>query len=384
MGNTTVTREKKATQVTPARQLSSLGRTASPPAFSLTAAPNPLQLQKAPSQEKTEPQEEGFRYKAAKILSAELVKKREQKLFAALRADKKYNELMNSPGNEAQKRQVYAIIANIIRIKREGADDRLYEVFKNQFAAAFRSKQALPEKKEVKAPEKNSAEESPGKEPGKSPGTPEKAKPSGPKLPRRYTKMTRDSFHNGKPYQFEYEVDRSNIRAMHLKMKVALEGGKAEVAKIKSQGKAIQDIYAQTKGITLELVFVPAGTPGALQVNAFKSRKNPDGTEVRERINADNWGIDPKVNAHELGHPLGLRDRYDHVFAGSRTDFNFDLRLYYLHKAVTDNKYSTTPGLMRYLTESTRLLPEEVCTITNIRGKEAFDYCVDEHKDLNK
>lgn len=383
MSKTAVAREKEASQVMPLSQHTAIGRTATPPAFALTADPNPVQLQKKPSQEK--PVDRSNRYEAAKVLSAELVKQREQKLFAALRADQKYNELMNSPGNEALKKQVYVIIANIVRIKREGVDDRLYNLFKDQFAAAFRSKQALPAKEEVKAPE-----ESPSKDPstpGPSGSASAKATPpaaSAASKPRKYTKVTKSSVHDDKPYEFEYEVDRSNIRAMHLRVKVALKGGKGEIAKIKSQAKAIQDIYAQTKGISLELVFVPAGTKGALQVNAFKSRKNPDGTEVRERINADNWGIDPKVNAHELGHPLGLRDRYDHVFSGSRPDFKFNDRIYYLHKAVTDNQYSTDPGLMRYLSESTRLLPEEVCTITDIKGKAAFDYCVKEQKDVNK
>ena len=357
-----------------------MGRSATPPTFSLTANSHPLQRQKAPKEE------EGSRYQAAKVLSAEVVKERERKLFAALRADQKYNQLMNSPGNELQKKQVYSIIAHIVRIKRVGADDRLYEIFKDQFAAAFRSKEALPKKEEVKAPEEDSKDKSPGTPESKGAGSsaPKKTAPPAPTGPRKYTKVTRQTIHDGKPYQFQYEVDRSNIRAMHLRIKVALKGGKAEIAKIKSQAKAMQDIYAQTKGITLELVFVPAGTKGALQVNAFKSRKNPDGSEVRERINADNWGIDPKVNAHELGHPLGLRDRYDHVFSGSRPDFNFDLRLHYLNKAVTDNQYSTSPGLMRYLDESTRLLPKEVCKITDIKGQAAFDYCVKTQQDLNK
>lgn len=376
MSKTAVTRERQANHAMPTGQENTIGRSASPPPFALTADPKPVQLQKAPSQE------DGNRYQAAKILSAELVKKRQQKLFAALRADKKYNQLMNSPGNEIQKKQIYAIIANIVSIKREGADDRLYELFKNQFAAAFRSKQALPKKEKIEGPDKTPSKDPSTGEP--STDNPKKQTPAAAKKPRHYTKITKDTVHNGKSYNFDYEVDRSNVQDMHLKMKVALVGGKAEIAKIKSQAKAIQDIYAKTKGITLELVFVPAGTPGALQVNAYQTEKNKDGTEVRARISADNWGIDPKVNAHELGHPLGLRDRYDHVFAGSRPDFTFDHRIHYLHKAVTDFNYSTTPGLMRYLNESTRLLPEEVCTITDMKGEAAFDHCVKEQKGLNK
>lgn len=382
MGKTTLEKDKEKSPASRLDSPNASGRSMAPPPLNLTASPQPVQMAQNEDiyEDLTDTVLPNRRYQPGKNLPADLISQRTAELTAALNAEPKFAQVMKDPKEKDNQDKIKVITSQIINIKKIGWDDALFNEYKNEFASAFRTQQSLPASVPATPPANAGGATVPGGgQQGTAKGSP--ATGQGTAKSRHFETVIRPAHFENRPYFFKYKVDRSDPTDIHLKVKVGLIGDPADIKAIKAQEKEIEKIFSTTKGVTLDLEFIKPVSQGELVVSAHKSIMR-NGVKVRERIHSGNWGPNADVNAHELGHPLGLDDRYDHVGSGSRLDFQFNDRIFFLHKAVTDFNYDPSPGLMRDLWESQELLPEEVCKISGHDQTGKMDKCVDDRKKM--
>ena len=181
--------------------------------------------------------------------------------------------------------------------------------------------------------------------------------------------ITKRKGENGKIFT----VDRSDPRNILVKMKVKLNGPKADVKSIKSLEDAVErSVSMSTKGYHLDIEFV--------------DKKGADVFEFTVKFcewpNSGNWASSPIVLSHEAHHALGLGDRYDYIESHSDNEgMSVPTRLIWFVEQMKKTKNPRDP-FSKMDKESNPLLAEDVCSVAFDAGTER-DKCIAARKDLD-
>ncbi len=154
-----------------------------------------------------------------------------------------------------------------------------------------------------------------------------------------------------------YEVDASDPKNIHVRITIKLkaartgERGKLDEFLIKSQENAIERMAAETEGFTLDVVFVDSNYSG--------NNANEVKIDFRKAVDAGNFGGRTASLLHELGHHMGLEDRYNYFVHHENTGMTRKDRLYWYNEQI-DRTYSKRRGVMNDSQKNTKFLPSEL------------------------
>jgi hypothetical protein len=159
-----------------------------------------------------------------------------------------------------------------------------------------------------------------------------------------------------------YQVDRSDVNNVVVKMKVHVTGNATDVANTKALEDDIEK-KAATHGYTLDIEFVNHDGPDVFTVGA-----NP-----AEWTTAGNWVGSTFDIAHEAHHLLGLDDRYDYIEShAGNADMKMEDRLHWFNVQI--KKPYDANGQYSIMGDGSKPLHDDVCKVAQVPDEKA---CVD-------
>ena len=159
-----------------------------------------------------------------------------------------------------------------------------------------------------------------------------------------------------------YQVDRSDLNNVVVKMKVHVTGAAKDVANTKALEDDIEK-KAATHGYTLDIEFVNHDGADVFTVGA-----NP-----AEWTTAGNWVGSTFDIAHEAHHLLGLDDRYDYIEShAGNADMKMEDRLHWFNVQI--KKPYDPNGKFSIMGDGSKPLNDDVCKVAQVADEKA---CVD-------
>jgi len=159
-----------------------------------------------------------------------------------------------------------------------------------------------------------------------------------------------------------YQVDRSDVNNVVVKMKVHVTGKAADVANTKALEDDIEK-KAATHGYTLDIEFVDHDGADVFTVGA-----NPE-----EWTTSGNWVGSTFDIAHEAHHLLGLDDRYDYIEShADNADMDMETRLHWFNVQI--KKPYDVNGKFSIMGDGSKPLHDDVCKVAQVPDEKA---CVD-------
>ncbi|MDJ0991782.1 MAG: RHS repeat-associated core domain-containing protein, partial [Desulfobacterales bacterium] len=168
----------------------------------------------------------------------------------------------------------------------------------------------------------------------------------------------------------KYKVDRSDPKNIVVELNVRLIGKNVNRYRITRMQDDIEKVLGEAQGLTVDIDFVRRSGNDVFDVNV----------DVRNNmwVNIDNWAGSAKGIAHEVGHLLNLKDRYNLIksHAGNNKMSHTDRIAEFLTQIKIDKsprQDTDRPSLMgdpQTGRGSSGLTHKEVCTVAGFKGYE--------------